>query len=414
MRVLHVSRRYAPEIIGGYEFNCQRFAEEWVLRGHAVAVLTRPARDPVEAGDVTVFRTLVDLPPGVHPGPLPARVYQARLALANRLNRRRTRRILASWRPDVVVFWAMNTGILAPVLAARDLGIPYAFDLGDHWLVESLETFAAPDPWRRRFRRWLLGGPFDASMVRAAIVHSEFMRKYYAAAGIAEDAIEVIPRGVEDEFFRVGERRTEPGGQEAKVRIACVGRLVPDKGALQLAAAFQRAQAVNPELELHFYGEGYPWYREQLETWSRERGLLGRALFVHGPVPRQRMPEVYAANHILGFPVLWEEPSSNVLLEAMAAGLPIVATDTGSNGEFVREGITGLLVERENEEALARALLQLARDPDSRRRMGVAGRSRVAAQHRLRDVFDRTEAKLLSIAGAVAPPAFPRPHRRCP
>ena len=79
------------------------------------------------------------------------------------------------------------------------------------------------------------------------------------------------------------------------------------------------------------------------------------------------------------------------VLEAMAAGLPVVATAVGGTPEVVVDGVTGLLVPPRDPHALAEAILRLLRDPDLRKRMGGAGRERVAAHFSVEQMVQRTE-----------------------
>ena len=399
VRILHVSRRYAPEVIGGYERNCQRFAEEWSRRGHDVAVLTRTANGVSESDGtaVQVFRTLPDVSSEPRTGQILNRAYQVQISVANRRGAQATRNLLRRWSPDVAVFWGMNSWLVSPVVEMSAAGVPYLFDVGDYWLAESLALYGCADAARQMYRRRvLLGGDFDAGLVRAAIVHSEFMRTYYAQRGVAPASLHVIPRGVPP-GAAVGAEPTPRADDGTPVRIACVGRLVPDKGALVLAQAFDALERRVPNVRLDFYGDSRPEYRTALEQVCGRRGLLDTKVFVHGHVSPEEMARVYAHTDILAFPVLWDEPSSNVLLEAMAAGIPIVCTNSGSNAEFVLHERTGLVVQRDDAEALMHALLRLAQAPAERRTMGAAARQRVDAGFRLDRVFDQTEQFIATI-----------------
>ena len=395
MRILHLSRRYAPDVIGGYERNCQRFAEEWSRRGHEVAVLTRATSVAAADGAVQVFRTLPDVSSETRTGGIRNRAYQLQISLANRRCAQATRDLLRRWSPDVVVFWGMNSWLVSPVVEVNAAGVPYLFDVGDYWLAESLALYGCDDAAKQMYRRRvLLGADFDAGLVHHAIVHSEFMRTYYLQRGVAPAALHVIRRGVP---LTAG-NKSEPGADAgAPIRIACVGRLVPDKGALVLAQAFDALERVVSNARLDFYGDSRPEYRAALEDLCRGRGLLGTKVFVHGHVAPEEMARVYTEADIVAFPVLWDEPSSNVLLEAMAAGIPIVCTNTGSNAEFVLHERTGLVVQRDDAEALMHALRRLAQAPAERRTMGAAARQRVDAGFRLDRVFDQTEQFIATI-----------------
>lgn len=405
MRILHVSHRYAPETIGGYEYNCQRFSEEWVRRGHEVSVLTRRLAPEIEPaatiGGVRVVRGLQDVARVSETRGPQNRLYQWRVALANRRNWSATDHLLRSMRFDAVVFWGMHSWLVAPILATRARGAPCCFDLGDYWLAESLRMFTCPERLKRNYRtRVLLGGRFDPSLVDAAVVHSRFMYTYYRGIGIPSEALAMIHRGIDDRFLEVGNTRSEQTG-DRPVRILCVGRIVSDKGALTLVEAFIALQQQHPTAELHFYGSADPAYEGKVEQRCREAGLLNQNIFIHGSVSSEHMPKIYGSGDILVFPVLWDEPSSNVLLEAMAAGLPIIATDTGSNREFVQHERTGYLVERGDAGALCTALTSLCNSQDTRARMGQAGRALAFQSHRQQDIYDQTEAWLEAAARAA-------------
>jgi glycosyltransferase involved in cell wall biosynthesis len=94
------------------------------------------------------------------------------------------------------------------------------------------------------------------------------------------------------------------------------------------------------------------------------------------------------------------EGMSNALLEAMAAGCPVVATDVGGNSEVVTHGLTGLLVPPRDPARLADAIVTLATDPTRARAMGAAGRARVAGHFSVQTMVSRMEALYRSLLPA--------------
>jgi glycosyltransferase involved in cell wall biosynthesis len=100
--------------------------------------------------------------------------------------------------------------------------------------------------------------------------------------------------------------------------------------------------------------------------------------------------------------VLVAEPAGcpNASLEAMAAGVPVVATDVGGMREQIEDGVSGRLVPREDEDALARAIVDLARDSETRQRLGSAGRERVRERFSMEAMAD---AYLALVAEALRP-----------
>jgi glycosyltransferase involved in cell wall biosynthesis len=113
--------------------------------------------------------------------------------------------------------------------------------------------------------------------------------------------------------------------------------------------------------------------RAKLERLIDERGIDGNVQFVG---EYSDVSTLFAA---ADFAVLssWEEGFSNVILEAMTAGLPMIVTDVGGNAEAVLHEETGLVVPPHNPQALGQAILRLARDPELGQRLGDAGRTRV-------------------------------------
>ena len=109
------------------------------------------------------------------------------------------------------------------------------------------------------------------------------------------------------------------------------------------------------------------------DVLARARGIGANVRFMG---ERRDVPTLLAAADF-GILSSWEEGFSNVILEAMTAGLPMIVTDVGGNPEAVLHGETGLVVPSRDPTALGDAVLRLARDPELRRRLGSAGRRRV-------------------------------------
>jgi glycosyltransferase involved in cell wall biosynthesis len=109
---------------------------------------------------------------------------------------------------------------------------------------------------------------------------------------------------------------------------------------------------------------------------SRLSGRAAARVRILGMIPRRDLLEHYYASDVFVFPPLWNEGFGIPPLEAMAAGVPVVATRSGAVPEMVLDGITGILIEKNDAPALAKALARLLSDEELRRRMGQAGRRR--------------------------------------
>jgi len=156
-----------------------------------------------------------------------------------------------------------------------------------------------------------------------------------------------------------------------KVIIFSAGRLEKKKGFHVLIKAMKDVVRENKNVELIIAGEKP--YRHELEKLVRELELDEYVQFV-GRVPFNEMKEYYFKSDIVVMPSIWIEPLSRILLEALAAGKPIIATTTGGTPEAVIHGTNGLLVEPNNSKQISDAVNFLISNEEKRKEMGEAGR----------------------------------------
>jgi glycosyltransferase involved in cell wall biosynthesis len=202
--------------------------------------------------------------------------------------------------------------------------------------------------------------------------------------GLPPQRMRVIHNGVEIPAQSVSPR---PAGVPADARIIlCVANLIHYKGHHDLLAAAMEVLPRFPDVALVLVGEGA--LRAALEARVAHAGLRDR---VHFLGQREDVPALLAAAKLFVLPS-HEEGFPNALLEAMAHGLPVVATRVGGVPEAVVHGETGLLVPPQDPAALAEALSALLRDPDLAQKMGRAGRERAASQFTLDRMVRETEA----------------------
>ncbi len=171
---------------------------------------------------------------------------------------------------------------------------------------------------------------------------------------------------------------------EATVCIS-VGRLVPVKGHADLIRGFAHALSEQEDLVLLLAGDGE--LRDELTALVAELSLGDRVRFLGW---RDDTADLLAGSDIFVLPSL-NEGLGLVLIEAMAANLPVVATRVGGVPEVVEEGQTGLLVEARNPDRISNAILRLARDRALRERMGRAGRERADEHFSIQATVRRTE-----------------------
>jgi phosphatidylinositol alpha-mannosyltransferase len=181
---------------------------------------------------------------------------------------------------------------------------------------------------------------------------------------------ELIPNGIDVQRFRPD---VPPIAQFGRPTLLFVGRFNESrKGLRYLIEALALVRREFPDVLLLVVGPGDPArYARQLERHE----LVDHVRFT-GPVADEVLPAYYTACDVFCAPATGGESFGIVLLEAMASGKPVVATDIRGFRFVLRHGIEGLLVERKNPEVLALALVHLLADPALRERLGKAGRQR--------------------------------------
>jgi glycosyltransferase involved in cell wall biosynthesis len=164
-------------------------------------------------------------------------------------------------------------------------------------------------------------------------------------------------------------------GDRPRPRVVCVARLLHGKRHAVILQALAQLRADGIEFECELVGDG-PWLPALRELTS-ELGLYDCVVFA-GTQPAPQVRERLAAAHVFVLASIWEALPGSVL-EAMAAGLPLVGTNVNGIRELVVDGETGMLVPPEDPGGLAAALGALLGDPKQRRVMGRRGRERAEA-----------------------------------
>jgi len=357
VKLLFLNYEYPP-IGGGAATASRHLIREWTSMGCEVRVLTShfsglPRR---EEADGAVIHRLPAFRQRLHRARVAEMAaYMAGASLVSPL-------LAARWRPDVAL--AFNGIPCGPVtwLLRHLTGVPYVVCLrgGDvpGFRCEGID----------RFHRLL--APLTRSVWRqgAAVTANSAGLSELARAFMPELDVPVIPNGVDTRLFHPAE--AGPAG-DRPVRLLAVGRLVAQKGIDVLLDALARPGLETVELDV--VGDG--GWRGALEGQAAALGMAGRVR-LHGWLDRSVLAEIYRAADVFVLPSR-DEGMPNVVLEAMASGLPVVASAVAGARELVVEGSTGFLVPPEEPGALADALLRLTGDPALRAALGGRGRRRV-------------------------------------
>ncbi|HLM94290.1 MAG TPA: glycosyltransferase family 4 protein [Gaiellaceae bacterium] len=201
--------------------------------------------------------------------------------------------------------------------------------------------------------------------------------------------VHVVPNGIAVEEFASGSRDDARAklGLGPEPMLLCVGRLARDKGFATAIEAL--AHIASPDARLVILGAGPE--RGLLEETARRAGVSDRVDFL-GSKPRAEVVDHLVASDVFLFPTERDEAAPLVPLEAMAAGLPVVASDIGGGAELIESGLNGLLVPPAAVDSLAGAIDSLLAGDALRRRMGEAARERIVERYTIEAMTRQTVA----------------------
>jgi len=226
----------------------------------------------------------------------------------------------------------------------------------------------------------------EFEMCDGIIVPSEAARQSFIDCGCGAKTTVVQP-GVDHQVFRPPDAERKRNSQ--LFRACYVGRLELAKGIFYLLEAWKRLRLAHSELVL--VGEIRPEVHSILKDSSSHNIRLA------GLVPADRVAEYYQQSQLFLFPSV-NEGLALALLEAMACGLPVVATAQSGAKECVTEGVDGFIVPSRNMDALADAILWCYHHPDELKAMGKAARRKVESRFTLEHYVERQIATYRSLA----------------
>lgn len=265
--------------------------------------------------------------------------------------------------------------------------------LGKPVIVKLANSGAASDIDKMKAGQHL---PLTRLMLPAAlscdrlVVLNELIATELKQEGVDADRLERIPNGV------VVPAAIQPPAQDERFQILFLGRLHPQKGLDVLLEALRRAMSLRGVgFRLVLAGDGPE--RARLEKLAADLGL-GAAVEFLGMVDD---PRRYLAVADLVVLPSYAEGLSNVLLEAMAEGLAVVASDIEANRSLIDDGVNGRLFNSGDAADLARVLIELADDPDTRSALGRRARSTVENHYAMEEVatrYERLYAELMAEA----------------
>jgi asparagine synthase (glutamine-hydrolysing) len=275
-------------------------------------------------------------------------------------------------RPDAAYFTLVPSGIayyrdILFVAVLKLLGIPIIFHLHGRGVREAARSW-----WRRRLYSWTFSG--------ATVIHLSDRLYEDIEAFVPRDRCHILPNGILD--WGGSAPPAEPRGEGAAPRVLYLSNMRESKGALVALEALGRLRDRGVPFEALFVGAASESdCLARFDSIVAERGL-GEAVRYVGPRYGEDKMRAMAEADLFMFPSL-QECLPLVILEAMSAGLPVVATDQGGVADLVEDGKTGFLVPVGDADAIADRMEELIRRPDLRRQMGDEGRRRFVERYTL-------------------------------
>ncbi len=356
MRIAYVITR--ADSVGGASIHVRDLAREMIARGHQAMVFlggSGPVSEQLGAAGIP-FHSLEHMKRSVHP-------------LHDWSAYRELSRALAGFRPDIVSTHTAKAGWIGRAACAR-LGVPvlytpHGWPAGDRFPPWQARIFATAE---RVVSRW----------TSTVICVCEYERRLAISKHlVAPERLRVIHNGVRDVS---PELRARFGGRP--VRIVSVARFESPKDHATLIDALARVRELDWRLEL--VGDGP--LEAAIHKRARKAGIADRVEFDGyraDPAPSLARAQIFVLSSR-------SEAFPRSVLEAMRAGLAVVASDVGGTGEALDNGVSGILVPRGDPETLAKALGGLIEDADRRRRLGTAARLAYEARFRLDAMVGRT------------------------
>ena len=247
------------------------------------------------------------------------------------------------------------------------------------------------DSWKRRWQLWI-----DRRLITRTdqfLANSQAVAEFYRSVGVAAERIEVIPNGIDARSVPLAGNGPDHASLRREVRdefhlphdtalVTTVGRLAAQKRIDDLIWAIELLGHLAKTAHLLIVGDGPR--RQALQQYAQQAGCQDR---VHFAGHRDDVPRIYAASNVAWLASEFEG-QSNSLMEAMAAGLPVVASDIPANAELVQDGITGHLVPVGDAAEFAKRTARLLEDPERATQLGQAARNRILEHHSIEANID--------------------------
>jgi glycosyltransferase involved in cell wall biosynthesis len=390
LRVCIVTAYVTQHSIGGMQQHTDDLARGLVAAGHDVTILT--ARAPLEpAPPENVAFEMADAEP-------PASVYDRRWGEASA---RLFMRLHAKQPFDVV--HSEGAGARGLVNHRLDTRVPVTVMYHGNWLgfvrAELRASVSGHPRWLRMLKAFRHS--FDMSRIHFGQGHWQAFRRLESMVPseshvddtvrshlLSRERTHVVPNGIDVRLFHPGRNpgfRDRIGVPADALLLMTLGRLAPDKGLDRALRAF----AVLPRQDVYLAVVGEGEQESELRRLAERLGIAARVR-LPGPVPQAEASDTLRAADVFWFPTVRDEAAPLVVPQALACGVPVVASRIGGIPDAIRGGEEGILIPAGDPDALAAATVPLLAHEEARLRIGAAGRRRAVEEFSIETMVERT------------------------
>ena len=415
MRVLFLTNFYLTDGAGGEEQSCQQVVEGLQQRGHKTLVLTSMHGSnnlPVERDGI--HRSLyleMDLVPWRH-----SITFFTKRKAREKHNLQVFERVIQQFDPDIIFIWGMwNLSYSLAAFAEAKYPQKVVYRFASYWpTLPSQHEFY----WQKTGRMWysrLLKGALSRIALamlakeqrqprltfKHAICVSAATRNVLMEAGVPVSDARIIHTGLDIDRYLNGVKEHSLPQENRNLKLLYAGRIYPEKGIdalIQAMIKLVRDQGKR-EISLSLAGSGSFEYESHLRQLVSEAGLTENVLFL-GWVTPVDIPTLLQKFDVLVLPSSWPEPFSRAVLEGMISGLVVVATRTGGTPEIIIDGENGVLFTPNQVDDLVKKIAHLLDEPESRHRIGSAGKQTILERFTMTKMMDQMEGFLQEVVSA--------------
>ena len=351
MNICMITWEYPPRIVGGIARHCSGLAGALAKLGHSVHIVTldfpgAPSYEEIEG--VRIYRTPIELG---HPN------FIVWTLIFNHFIEKRVAMLSRDVKFDILHAhdWLVAPASIAskhylrlPLVStihSTEVGRSHGLHNPDSYLIDGVE-------W------WLT---YESK--RIIVTSNAMKREVEDHFHLPSEKIDIIPNAIDASKYNIpvdrGNVKRRFGIDPSERIVLFVGRLVPQKGVEYLIMAAPKIVERHPDARIVIVGDG--WSKDYLLSLAASTGCQHKITFL-GFISDQDLIEIMLSSDVLVVPSIYE-PFGIVALEGMAAGIPIVASNTGGLAEIIEHDRTGFLAYKENSDSIAWGVNRILSDP---------------------------------------------------